>query len=686
MFRAFEELNTINESTEFLAENNRQIIIDNIKKLGKNYNFRKYTDGQLYAILNRLQNDSKKASLPSISTDTEIIDDADYRNLDRCDYCNTVLNPLAQCPVCDLGEEDFNESFFDINLPKSNWVSINNPNIQNKPISKNASSSGKDKFIVTIFYDNKNHKLRAKADDGIHGEANVAFPNNLRNHEGQQYEVDNLIWNGKNYRASGNIKPIGVVNTQNINENFNKENPKMNFNNLFEELSRLYEEDELVAEETVDEAPIEEPAADEPKQLVLECSKCGALVIKAEDDVEVDDETDLADIEDACAFCEEAEGYKIIGTFIPSENNSTEVAESLYEGKQTVKKIFAKDLKKGDLLVKNGKPSKVREVQVSPSGGVVIKHKYGTVSTDDEAEVEIYTNEALTELFDGKKKIDANTKTKEISATQVKKGDYVVTQHGFASKVIGIKTTPGGSIHISLKHGGISTSDEGTVTVLDEALTELFGKKKVYPHEISKKARWITGNQLEKGDLVVGEAGDIFSDELDFSLVTKVGCKGKGGLFARATQNHANGAETILNYNYADGKPCKYGVVKKADLSESTENFEDSENLQELFGFGKKKNTKGSGGSSTAAKESQVTIEVYDENGTKQFGRTFTEISGKMSAEDQFNEVIKSNGLLSRYKSSSKKSDWSYVRKSNPPSPKDTDKYINPASRLIKEY
>jgi CRISPR/Cas system-associated endonuclease/helicase Cas3 len=108
--------------------------------------------------------------------------------------------------------------------------------------------------------------------------------------------------------------------------------------------------------------------------------------------------------------------------------------------------------------------------------------------------------------------------------------------------------------------------------------------------------------------------------------------------------------------------------------------------LNELFGFGKKKKKKsgGNGNESDSAKESKVTIEVYDENGTKQFSQIFTEIPGKMSAEEQFNEVIKSNGLLRRYKSSSKSSDWSYVRKSNPPSYLDTDKYINPASKIIR--
>jgi hypothetical protein len=62
--------------------------------------------------------------------------------------------------------------------------------------------------IVTIVYDPKAKKLRAQADDGTHGIANVAFPNHLRTAEGAKYKVASLTWNGKNYRASGDIEPL----------------------------------------------------------------------------------------------------------------------------------------------------------------------------------------------------------------------------------------------------------------------------------------------------------------------------------------------------------------------------------------------------------------------------------------------------------------------------------------------
>ena len=70
------------------------------------------------------------------------------------------------------------------------------------------------KPIVVIVSDSG--RLRAMGTDGTNPYAFVAFPNNLRNKEGQIYEVDQLIWNGKNYRVSGNITPLAVLNSTGI--------------------------------------------------------------------------------------------------------------------------------------------------------------------------------------------------------------------------------------------------------------------------------------------------------------------------------------------------------------------------------------------------------------------------------------------------------------------------------------
>ena len=143
----------------------------------------------------------------------------------------------------------------------------------------------------------------------------------------------------------------------------------MNFISTFEELNKLYEEatpeatEEAVEESVVEEAcakkalteaaedeeieivddetpiedmPVEEPVdEDEPRQLILECDKCGALVIKSEADVVADEESELVNVEDECTFCEEAAGYKIVGVMLPyeatEESADAEVAADVEE-------------------------------------------------------------------------------------------------------------------------------------------------------------------------------------------------------------------------------------------------------------------------------------------------------------------------------------------------------------------
>jgi hypothetical protein len=132
-----------------------------------------------------------------------------------------------------------------------------------------------------------------------------------------------------------------------------------NFASIFEELSKLYDEEKTTEEvqeecteesckeelteaaedeiEIVDdeipeeEASVEEPAVgEEPRQLILECDNCGALIIKDEANVVADEETGLANVEDACEYCEEAKGYKIVGVAIPYEA-AEEVEEEVVE-------------------------------------------------------------------------------------------------------------------------------------------------------------------------------------------------------------------------------------------------------------------------------------------------------------------------------------------------------------------
>lgn len=161
-----------------------------------------------------------------------------------------------------------------------------------------------------------------------------------------------------------------------------------NFISTFDELNKLYEEvdsaklteaaedeaveDEIVEDEmSVEETSIEEPVVDEePRQVICECDKCGALVIKDEADIVVDEETDLVNIEDECQFCEEAKGYKIVGVVAPYEvaeveDEPVEEDEIIDEAFESFKKsvqwsklknthtlqvISCKDIKKGDMI------------------------------------------------------------------------------------------------------------------------------------------------------------------------------------------------------------------------------------------------------------------------------------------------------------------------------------------------
>lgn len=147
----------------------------------------------------------------------------------------------------------------------------------------------------------------------------------------------------------------------------------MNFISTFDELNKLYEEAEVKQDEKVEEActeelteaaedevaedeipvdedpadgaPVEEPVVDEePRQVICECDKCGALVIKDEADIVVDEETDLVNVEDKCEFCEEANGYKIVGVVVPyepavEEESVEDVVEESLNNSELLKEI-----------------------------------------------------------------------------------------------------------------------------------------------------------------------------------------------------------------------------------------------------------------------------------------------------------------------------------------------------------
>ena len=93
-----------------------------------------------------------------------------------------------------------------VKIPKSTTSAAQLTTNNNQSNQPNSFKTSTGKYKVGIVLDKG--RLRAMANDGVHGLAFVAFPNNLRQFEGQHYEVDELIWNGKNYRVSGNIEEI----------------------------------------------------------------------------------------------------------------------------------------------------------------------------------------------------------------------------------------------------------------------------------------------------------------------------------------------------------------------------------------------------------------------------------------------------------------------------------------------
>jgi hypothetical protein len=129
--------------------------------------------------------------------------------------------------------------------------------------------------------------------------------------------VVTAVKNGKKLSAE-ELNEAVTHEVQNVEDA--KEFIKYIFPDLTESITEAAE-DEIVEDEIpVEEVPVEEPAVEEePRRLIIECDKCGALVIKDEADIVVDEETDLVNVEEECQFCEEAKGYKIIGVVAPYE-------------------------------------------------------------------------------------------------------------------------------------------------------------------------------------------------------------------------------------------------------------------------------------------------------------------------------------------------------------------------------
>lgn len=208
LFRAFMELDEINEGLS------RQEIISRLRALGKRYNFDRFPDKQLYGML-RDAEEKKARENAAKKVDHELdLDFEPAEDFTCCDFCGMRLNDSGQCPACDLGEEDLNEEAFENKqlvefiTASGKQVKLPQHNAQAAQAQVQAATQqpSNNKYVVRIVSDKG--RLRALATDGVHPGAWVSFPNNLRQFDGQKYEVDQLIWNGKNYRVAGNIVEI----------------------------------------------------------------------------------------------------------------------------------------------------------------------------------------------------------------------------------------------------------------------------------------------------------------------------------------------------------------------------------------------------------------------------------------------------------------------------------------------
>lgn len=57
---------------------------------------------------------------------------------------------------------------------------------------------------------------------------------------------------------------------------------------------------------------------------ILECEVCHSLIYKGKDEIKIDDESQLANIDEECPYCFSTNGYKVVGQVAPFEEKSEE--------------------------------------------------------------------------------------------------------------------------------------------------------------------------------------------------------------------------------------------------------------------------------------------------------------------------------------------------------------------------
>lgn len=206
---------------------------------------------------------------------------------------------------------------------------------------------------------------------------------------------------------------------------------------VFEDLNAIYDEGlESEAKEELTEEVMSEPASveteakpaeealtedseeipadeeiEEPRQLILACDKCGALVIKAEADIAIDEATDLVNVEETCQYCEEAAGYTISGVLAPY---TTDVEEALKEG------IF-------DKFKKKKADQEDTEASNTRNGYVVIDYRDG-LGVWAYASRDIFASEKDAKEFAKKYATEFNVRDPQIKVVTVKEAETLTGQ------------------------------------------------------------------------------------------------------------------------------------------------------------------------------------------------------------------------------------------------------------------
>lgn len=174
----------------------------------------------------------------------------------------------------------------------------------------------------------------------------------------------------------------------------------------------LIDDEPIIEDEEVIEEPTDDTETVDVNDYVLECSKCGALVIKAIKEVTEDEESGLANVGEECAYCEASDGFKVLGTFAPyeaaieeeapEETAEAEVIEAIADEEELEEGIFDK---KPNVKIQNGLMDFEREVSKISKGEDL--YKIATNMTNLlQKSVSEYRAAAFTEYKDTRNRTD----------------------------------------------------------------------------------------------------------------------------------------------------------------------------------------------------------------------------------------------------------------------------------------